>query len=176
MYHDDIQETANGAHYDPNDYSADYGDGDEEHNAMTSDSASSPVTQHFLVNPWTAADDSLAHATSFALATDSTTAIAIATAIASPGTATAPTNIAIDLTPAGLDSFLMDDLDVIMSHEKCICSDCWCSFTRPQDLNRHRNAKHTHKVRHRCPYPGCSGRFARSDVLRRHLTNVHQQS
>ncbi|SAM01612.1 hypothetical protein [Absidia glauca] len=173
---DDFQEPADGAHYNPNDYSIDHGDDDEEHNAMTSDSASSPITRYFLANPWTAADDSLAHATSFALATDSTTAIAIAAAIASPGTAAAPTNIAIDLTPAGLNSFLMDDLDEIMSHERCICSDCWCSFTRPQDLDRHRNAKHTHKVRHHCPYPGCSGCFARSDVLRRHLTNVHQQS
>ncbi|SAM01603.1 hypothetical protein [Absidia glauca] len=95
---DDVQEQAIDAHYDPND--------DEEHNAM------SPVTQYFLANPWTAADDSLAHATSFALATNSTIAIAIAAAIASPGTAAAPTNIAIDLTPAGLDSFLVDDLDI----------------------------------------------------------------
>jgi uncharacterized Zn-finger protein len=157
---DDFQEPANGAHHD------------EEHNAMTSDSASSPITQYFLANPWTATDYSLVHA----FATDSTTAIAIAAAIASSGTTASPTNIVIDLTPAGLDSFLMDDLDEIMSHEKCICSDCWRSFTRPQELKRHRNAKHTHEVEHRCPFPGCSGRFARSDVLKRHRSNVHQRS
>ncbi|SAM01619.1 hypothetical protein [Absidia glauca] len=127
---DDFQEPADVAHYNPNDYSIDHGDDDEEHNAITT----------------------------------------------SPGTAASPTNIAIDLTPAGLNSFLMDDLDEIMSHERCICSDCWCCFTRPQDLNRHRNAKHTHEVNHRCPFPGCSGRFARLDVLRRHLSNVHQRS
>jgi uncharacterized Zn-finger protein len=168
----DFQEPADGAHYDPNDYLLDYGDDDEEHDSMTSDSASSPATQYSLVSPWTASDYSLAHASSFA--TDSTTALVIATAIGSPETAASPTDFAIELTPEGLESFLMDDLGEIMSHKRYFCSDCGRSFTRPQDLKRHRNAKHTHRFEHCCPFPNCSGRFARSDVLERHRRNVHQ--
>jgi uncharacterized Zn-finger protein len=172
----DFQEPADGAHYDPNDYLVDYDDDDNELYAMTSDSASSSDTQQSLDSPRTPVDDSFAHATSFAFAPDSTIAIAIAAAIASPETAASPTNIAIDLTPAGLESFLMDGLDEIKSQKRWFCSDCWRSFSRPQELKRHRNAKHTHEVEHRCPFPGCSGRFARSDVMKRHLSKVHQQS
>jgi uncharacterized Zn-finger protein len=190
MDHNNFQEQADGDYYEFHDYVIEYSDDDEELDAMTSHDASeastphpptpqlslSPGTQYFPTNPcWTVADGYLPHATISAptSAIASTTVIAIATAIASPEAAASSTKIKFKQTPAGLKRFMMDDLDEIMGHERHFCPNCGRSFSRKQDLNRHWNSTHTNKLGYPCPFPGCDKRFARSDVMKRHLRNVH---
>ncbi|SAL97065.1 hypothetical protein [Absidia glauca] len=190
MNHNNSQEQADGDYDEFHDYVVNHWDDDEEIDEMTSQSASeaptphpptpqlslSPGTQHFPTSPcWTAVDGYLAHATSSAstYAVASTTAIAIATAIASPEATASLTKIKIKQTAAGLKRFLMDDLDEIMGHERHFCLNCRRSFSRKQDLNRHWNSTHTNKLKYPCSFPGCTKRFARSDVMQRHLRNVH---
>ncbi|SAL97057.1 hypothetical protein [Absidia glauca] len=190
MDHDNFQKKADGDYDEFHDYVINHWDGDEELDEMTSQSASkastphpptpqlslSPGTQHFPDNPfWTVEDGYLAHATSSAptSAIASTTAIAIATAIDSPEAQASPTKIKIKHTAPGLKRFLMDDLDEIMDHERHFCPNCRRSFSRKQDLNRHWNSAHTNKLDYPCSFPGCTKRFARSDVMQRHLRNVH---
>ncbi|SAL97054.1 hypothetical protein [Absidia glauca] len=190
MGHDNFQEQVDGDYYEFHDYVVNHWDDDEELDVMTSDSASeastphpptpqfalSPDTRQFPTSPcWTVPDCYLAHATSSAptSAIASTTAIAIATAIASPEAAASPTKAKIKQTLAGMKRFLMDDLDEIMGHERHFCPNCRRSFSRKQDLNRHWNSTHSNKLNYLCSFPGCTKRFARSDVMQRHLRNVH---
>ncbi|SAL97061.1 hypothetical protein [Absidia glauca] len=186
MAHNNFQEQADGDYYEFHDYVIDYWNDDEELDVMTSQSASeastphppspqlslSPGTQHSPTRPcWTVADCYLPHATSSAIA--STTAIAIATAITSPEAAVSPVKIKIRQTPAGLKRLMMDDLDEIVGHKRYFCPNCGRSFSRRQDLNRHWSSTHTNKLKYPCSFPGCAKRFARSDVMKRHLRNVH---
>ncbi|SAL97075.1 hypothetical protein [Absidia glauca] len=190
MNHDNSQEQADGDYYEFHDYIVNHWDDDGEPDEMTSQSASgastphpstpqlslSPGTQHFPTSPcWTAVDGYLAHATSSAptSAIASTTAIAIATAIASPEATASPTKIKIKQTAVGLKRFSMDDLDEIMGRERHFCPNGCRSFTRKQDLNRHWNSAHTNELNYPCSFPSCDKRFARSDVMKRHLRNVH---
>ncbi|SAL97055.1 hypothetical protein [Absidia glauca] len=190
MDHDNFQKQADGDYHEFHDYVINYWDDDDELDVMTSQSASrastphpptpqlslSPGTQHFPTNPfWTVADCYLAHATSSAPtpAIASTTAIAIATVIASPESTASPTKIKIKQTAAGLKRSRMDDLDKTIGRERHFCPNCNQSFTRKQDLNRHGNSAHSNQLAYPCPSPGCTKRFARSDVMKRHLRNVH---
>ncbi|SAL97058.1 hypothetical protein [Absidia glauca] len=188
MDHDNFQKKADGDYDEFHDYVIDYCDDDEELDAMTSQGASEastphPLTPQLALSPgtrrlptspcWTVADGYLATSSTPTSAIASATAIAIATAIDSPEAQASPTKIKIKQTAAGLKRFLMDDLDEIMGHERHFCPNCRRSFSRKQDLNRHWNSAHTNKLDYPCPFPGCIKCFARSDVMKRHLRNVH---
>ncbi|SAL97059.1 hypothetical protein [Absidia glauca] len=190
MDHNNFQEQVDGDYDESHDYVINCWDVDEELDVMTSQSASnapalhtptlqfalSPGTRQFPTIPcWTVAGGYLSHATSSAPtpAISSATAIAIAAAIASPEAAASPMKIKIKQTPAGLKRFMMDDLGEIMGLERHFCPNCRQSFSRKQDLNRHWNSTHTNKRNYPCSFPGCTKRFARSDVMKRHLRNFH---
>jgi uncharacterized Zn-finger protein len=173
-------------------------DEEEEIDAVTSDSnsnASTPYpptprsfrsppeialsqsTQYSLTNPLTGAECSLSPTSAIASAIASTTAIAVAAAIASPEATASPTKIKIKQTPKGLKKFLQGDILGILGHKKrSLCPDCGESFSRPQDLKRHRLAKHTNELNYPCPISSCTKRFARSDVMIRHSRTHDGQS
>ncbi|SAL97031.1 hypothetical protein [Absidia glauca] len=199
----DFKETTDDDDYDPNDYLNDYGDDDEEHDDMTSENASTscpptPRSMSFKSPPQAALSlehDPAFHGpfessgvetchmghpetiADFSLPTPaSAIAIAIATAINSPEAASTPTKIKIMHTPTGLKRFLQGDILGILGHKKrSLCPECGESLSRPQDLKRHMLTKHTDEFRHPCSFFGCTKRFVRSDVMNRHLRNVHRQ-
>ena len=47
-----------------------------------------------------------------------------------------------------------------------VCDDCGATFTRPQNLKRHRESQHT-STEHICPY--CEKSYTRVDSLKRHM-------
>jgi uncharacterized Zn-finger protein len=119
----------------------------------------------------TGAECTLTPTSTIASAIASTTAIAIAAAIASPEAAASPTMIKIKPTAKGLNKFLQGDILGILGHKKrSLCPVCGESFSRKQDLERHRLTKHTNELNYPCP--GCTKRFARSDVMKRH-SRIH---
>ncbi|SAL97043.1 hypothetical protein [Absidia glauca] len=56
------------------------------------------------------------------------------------------------------------------------CPICNFPFSRPQELRRHMTSRHSMARNHHCPHDGCDRSFARADVLRRHLRNVHRRT
>jgi hypothetical protein len=56
------------------------------------------------------------------------------------------------------------------------CPICDFPFSRPQELRRHMTSRHSMARNHHCTHDGCDKSFARQDVLKRHLRNVHRRS
>lgn len=104
----------------------------------------------------------------FIPATASDDAAAIATAMATPEAAAPLTDIRVELSPTGLENFLMHDLYEIMGIQRYYCPECGESYSRPQDRRRHLNSKHTKRVTFACTFPGCDRRYTRPDVQLKH--------
>jgi hypothetical protein len=56
------------------------------------------------------------------------------------------------------------------------CPICNFPYSRPQELRRHMTSRHFMARNHHCPQDGCDRSFARPDVLKKHLRNVHGRS
>ncbi|SAL97038.1 hypothetical protein [Absidia glauca] len=56
------------------------------------------------------------------------------------------------------------------------CRLCGCLFNRQQDLRRHIHSQHSMGRVHKCTHDGCTKRFYRLDVLKRHHQNIHGNS
>ncbi|KAL3444848.1 fungal-specific transcription factor domain-containing protein [Aspergillus insuetus] len=68
----------------------------------------------------------------------------------------------------------MADTTELDSYRPFACSECSKSFTRSENLQRHKRARHSGTTRKPFECAGCHARFSRSDVFKRHSDRCRQ--